>query len=179
NLIVAGFVDGTRMFTAYAPNTLNTDHRRVYFFGMPGTSSPRPMCNTEVGAYLPWFEHVQNPTDASDGNFTNLQAWKSAAGVAGALLREAQMTTLPYPKIPRNLVCDFSPHLIADFHPLWGNPLMGTIVSSHLPDGYAANPWDDSNPPQPIQVSVRDLADNSCRYHKKDGAPHGTWRADP
>src|SRR5690606_21786516 len=78
---------------------------------------------------------------------------------------------------------DFSPHLIADFHPLWGDPLMGMIETAtpFFSDGYAANPWYDSDPPFPsIQGSAMDIADNSCLFHNKGGSPHVTlWAAPP
>jgi hypothetical protein len=77
----------------------------------------------------------------------------------------------------RNLECDFSPHLIVDWHPYWA-----TYFTQAAPDESAANPWyhhDDSG--------REDNRDNHYLYYKpadsqKPSAvlegtlnPPGTW----
>src|SRR5690606_8661018 len=131
--IVAGFVNGTRIMTGAAiPNAGPglQDHQRVFFFGLIGHQVPRPVGNTILGRLFPWYNHVQAPTDASHGNFTDVDAGRVATSTLP--LRYMQVTSYdwPRPPIPRELECDFSGHLPVDFHPLWGTPIMGAVAGA-------------------------------------------------
>lgn len=192
-LILAGFVDGTRLFTgAVIPNAGAglQDHTRVFFFGRIGTTMPRPLCNTSLGRLFPWYQHVQDgpglvPPDRSPwplpggalGNFTDAAFFDVPFPVPPPLpcLRHYQIdpSSSSDPKrrpIPRNLECDFSPHLTADFHPLWG--ILTDFVDAVVPgDGYACNPWFDSaNLGAPFVrlwngQAPNSLCDNQFLYH--------------
>ncbi len=186
-LIVAGFVNGTRIVTAAAiPNApLSTqDHTRVFFFGNAGTVLPRPNFNSIAGGMdginclLPWYEHVQAPTDVSTGNYTDFLFWTFATGLVP--LRRAQVlsTRDARNEIPRNLTCDFSPHLTSDFHPYWGIVLMPQVEPIHpfVGDPYACNVWIDSDPtpgaPTPLVDAV---VDNQMLFRNLDSTnPHTT-----
>jgi hypothetical protein len=188
-LIVAGYVDRTRILTAPpVPNAagMTVDHRRVFFFGRPGASSPRPLANTVLGKPFGWFGHVQTPFDATNGNYTGVQQRLPPTQIPP--LRWVQITTPPgfnvvaRPPIPRYLECDISPHLAGDFYPLWGTPLMG-FADTSTPlwmDAYAVNPWFDSMPQFFGAGNEEDrLVDNQCLFHNRLGAAHQTFLSTP
>lgn len=191
-LIVAGFVDGTRVFTAAAiPNApLSTqDHSRVFFFGNAGTVLPRPKFNSIAGGMdginclLPWYEHVQAPTDVSTGNYTDFLFWTFAT--SSVPLRRAQRVSVADARneIPRNLTCDFSPHLTSDFHPYWGLVLMPQVDPGFplVGDPYACNTWFDSNPaPGGTPLLEDTVVDNQMLFRNIDSVPaHTTFLAVP
>ncbi|MBK8975136.1 MAG: hypothetical protein IPM29_04375 [Planctomycetes bacterium] len=180
---------GTRLFTV-TPVAPIRDHTRIFFFGEIGTVAPRPVFNSIVGGVatlgmiFDWYPHATNPdpSEATLGNFTDANAW--AAAVQQAPLRADQIYAgnPPRRQIPRNLRCDFSPHLITDFHPLWGNPLFDNAVSNLFGDGYACNPWYRNDPPNPYIPSqpARDgtpnmLTDNQCLFFNRDWTPHSSY----
>ena len=82
--------------------------------------------------------------------------------------------------IMRNLECDFSPHLLPDFHPGWGSLDPGWIGGSYFSDIFGSNPWYGHSTPLCV------LADNRSLYHGQDWKPldgtlnpPGSWVYDP
>jgi hypothetical protein len=189
SLIAAGYVDGTRMFTAppvAGATALTVDHRRVFFFGRPGVTRPRPSANSVLGKLFAWYAHVQAPIDANAGNYTTVPYWLPTPPTQLEPLRWVQITTpsgfqaMPRPPIPRHLECDISPHLAADFHPLWGTPLMSMVATTPpnalWADAYATNPWFDSlRLPWPADHEEDRVVDNQCLFHNRHGIGHTTY----
>ncbi|MGE0145623.1 MAG: hypothetical protein AB7T19_20225 [Planctomycetota bacterium] len=196
-LILAGFVNGTRLFTVVETAPAGAqDHTRLFFFGLVGTSMPRPNANSILGRLFPWYQHVQDgpgsvPTDRVLGNFTDGASFLAPGGLPN--VRTQQLLFLPYPSrtpFPRNLECDFSASLVSDFHPLWGflfSKMMDPAVV--VPDGYASNPWfatmdATSSPPKGLwnplpfpapSATIDFLSDNQCLYHNRNlGSLHKT-----
>ncbi|MBK8975138.1 MAG: hypothetical protein IPM29_04385 [Planctomycetes bacterium] len=193
DLIVAGFVPGTRLFTL-TPVAPIRDHTRIFFFGEIGTVAPRPVFNSIVGGVatlgmiFDWYPHATNPdpSEATLGNFTDTLAWGAALQQPPLRADQINAGIPPRRHIPRNLRCDFSPHLITDFHPLWGNPLFDDLWlwTSKYGDGYACNPWyvndpqDMNVPPQPQPDRTPNmLLDNQCLFFNRNQLPHTTYFA--
>ena len=132
DLIIAGYIEGTRILSSYVPGAPTVwDHRRLLFVNV-ADPLPRMWVRARYvqvdGQTHQWWGHVQGAPDASGGtNYT--------AGVAGST-RAAMRVANGKPLFMRNLECDFSPHLLADPHPMWPMGFVGA-----QPDIYAANPW--------------------------------------
>ncbi len=130
-LIMGGFIDGTRILSAPPPTApLVVDHKRVYFFNLPSLQNvSRPHHNALPGQTFEWWPHVQGAPDAAPGtNYTR--------GVVGTL-REFAVFGGVKPSFMRALGCDFSPSLLSDPHAQWA----GAFSSPSSTDIYASNPW--------------------------------------
>ena len=75
-LLMAGFLDGTRIFSAQVPNAPGiANHLDVYFFARKSSASgggpfPRPVYNSWTGRTWTWWAHVQGAPDALSGPTT-------------------------------------------------------------------------------------------------------------
>ncbi|MBK9129937.1 MAG: hypothetical protein IPM13_19485 [Phycisphaerales bacterium] len=183
-LIIAGFLNGTRILTPDpVPNAPTAGfHGGIYFFDLSSLNPiPRPQANLYPGQQFPdalsppvlnvdWWAHVQIPswpelfpgsnyTDASaPGTTTERNVWIGAAG-------------LGHEPFMRNLECNFSPHLAPDPHPFWGSWMFGQALGN-LRDVYASNPWYDhaTNFPPPLLRR----RDNPTLFHNFGGGPGST-----
>jgi len=127
-LIIAGFIDGTRIFSRAIPQApAVTDHTRLFFLNVYtlGNSYSRPLANRIRGRLFGWWSHVQQAPIPD--NYTG--------GVPGSL--RAALVSSGRPRFMRNLECDFSPHLFPDPHPIWAEKWQAFGSS----DVYAALPW--------------------------------------
>ncbi|MFO1054923.1 MAG: hypothetical protein U1F36_22105 [Planctomycetota bacterium] len=200
-LIVGGFLEGTRIFagsTIPGGTSILRDHRRIYFFGNATTSMARPMHNSIVGSdpfagLFPWYDHVQNRTDAdqvtgggtassqvSDNLTFGLAFGFNALRVQQALGLQAGLGQVARGPFPRNLLCDFSPHLSLDPHPWWAYYFFLHANLSGTTDGYASNPWYRTS--RNFQAQTPDpQTDNPAVFHNRLGTAHnygpGWWSA--
>jgi hypothetical protein len=128
-LIMGGFIEGTRVFSFMPPGTTVPDHRRVFFFNLASTTGLiRPHHNAIEGKNWDWWPHVQGAPDAAPGtNYTT-----GMPGSLRAFLISSPLTQRP--AFMRNLECDVSPSLLSDPHAKWTD-------SNVFNDIYAANPW--------------------------------------
>jgi len=175
-LIMAGFIEGTRIFSHNVPAAPGIlDHTRVYFLDLPGGPYSRPDANLLIGGiepgtiYYQWWTHVQTPVNAAlSANFTRGNASPQSA-------RFFLTTPPPPPPLPsqnrpvfmRELICDYSPHLIRDIHPLWQyywdsiffqqpvvpGPMRHDVYGSHP---WCAAPWDPGTGAMGIHWSTWD-----------------------
>lgn len=194
SLILAGFVDGTRILTVVPTAPVGQQfHTRAFFFGRIATSDPRPVANTILGRLFPWYQHVQDgaasiPPDRVAGNYTNGAMFNGTAPSVRSLQFPTSTTGYPQRRpFPRNLECDFSGYLTSDFHPLWG--LMFGVIGGPpwSIDGYSSNPWfetfDTTPAPNskrlwnPLSPAIDFLSDNQCLYHNRGASPlhRTTW----
>ncbi len=169
-LIIAGYLAETTILSkspedrpgAPKPTGYNTfDNTAILFFNYIGTgySNPlRPNYNLWVGRSV-----------SASQNFRPYDWWADAWGVVGQtppLFKQGSVTynytigetgTLRAnlvasgkPPFMRNLMCDFSPHLLSDIHPFWAmypgswrtRPTPTGSVSTFT-DAFACNPWYD------------------------------------
>lgn len=183
-LIMAGYVNGTRIFTDAAPSGPGvTDHSAVYFFDLPALGAQnRPETNMYQGMFFDWYDHVQNAPDAAVMlPPTNMTELTGIFPFVGPTVRWLDIGNVPQPNpayqfIMRNRVCDFSPHLQPDLHPFWG-PLM--FVQPPTPpvpgDIYASNPWYNHGtlpPPWGYTLATRD---NPALFHNLGGTFSNRW----
>jgi len=149
-LIIAGFIDSTRVLSRFVPQAPGiTDHTRMFFVHNANLTAPRPKANEIVGRDVTWWAHVQQ--SPSPANYTS--------GVVPSL-RNFLITAPPPPHQPkppfmRNLECDFSPHLWPDPHPAWG---VAYEVQYGFTDIYGAMPWYWSPNPDPVAAFPFDNA---------------------
>ncbi|MGE0144202.1 MAG: hypothetical protein AB7I19_16415 [Planctomycetota bacterium] len=184
DLIVAGYVTHTRMFAGpIIPGAalVGQDHRRVFFVGKPGITINRPMHNSIVGTYpaanqFPWFDHVQNPSDAVHVHGGGAAAGQIITNMTTASmyldsLRNLQSIGTPTiarrGPIPRGLLCDFTPHLPLDPHPNWSVYFWRHALQTGPIDAYANNPWYRS-----IHTQTDPQTDNPALYHNRLGINH-------
>ena len=197
-LIMAGYIDRTRIYSHQVVNApLIPDHTTVYFLDLPSTTAyARPVFNYFVGGleviggtpivYYPWWSHAQTPMNAVPG--TNYTAGNAAPQSSRNLL----VATQGRPAFMRSLMCDVSPHLALDWHPLWAD-LWDLWSIQRFVDVYACHPWYDGqtvggtyqgkvdnpflfyNPPSTGTISVNDWG---LSYHKVDvgiASPPGSY----
>jgi hypothetical protein len=180
-LIMAGFINGTRILTpepvpnAPAVNALS-NHGRFYFFArMEFNPHSRPQTNIyDAKVLTDWWGGVQsNPApDADAGNYTTVALGLRPGGTTAERRQDIVVSGFFYEPIMRGLECDFTPHLAPDPHPFWG--LWMTIPPNQAlwSDVYASNPWYDhmSRPP-----SVPLRRDNPCLFHNAGGSSSTSW----
>jgi hypothetical protein len=154
-LIMAGFVPHTRIFSRNVPNApLVTDHTTIYFVDDPGATRARPSCtlvlapswtlsNPQVD--FRWWQQAQvNPVPHVLGsNYTRGVPVGPSSWPFRTYMRLAAPSTPPF---MRNLACDFSPHLITDAHPFWGQWFHDVFAHSQhnywsVVGPFATNPW--------------------------------------
>jgi hypothetical protein len=186
-LIMAGYLNGTRIFCAEAipgapmANVGPNHHGRVYFFARAWMDMgqivngpyPRPQTNVyDAKVLTDWFAGVQAQpaVDANVGNYTTVQLGVRPGGSV-AERREAINQNPTYEAFMRGLECDFTPHLLPDIHPVWG--LLTTQGTMFLwSDIYACNPWyDHSGPP----VAMWPRRDNPTLFHNYGGSLSTSW----
>lgn len=185
DLIIAGYLDSTRMFQAFHPVTGSPLNSLVFFVNMPAASAPagfpRPWSNWLLGG-LPWYGNVQTgrlstpclPPVSGNPPLTYFTCgYSDASGVTDRWIMSMDM--VPF---MRNLACDFSPHLLRDVHPAWTALCDTLLQSSGPPDPYAANPWYSSwwppatYPRYPDNPSLFFNDDPSLQVHAQ-GQPAG------
>ena len=173
DLVMAGYIDGTRIFSGDVPNAVGiTDHTQVWFVNQIGAVNYlRPHYNTWIGRGYLWWPHAQGSPDGSGGtNYTG--------GVLGppASLRASFTSLLPL--FMRSLECDISAHLYLDPHPLWGAAFQVRDPFT-VADIYATNAWFDTAPP-----TLPGVFDNPMVYynpppgyplHGNLGSPPSVW----
>ncbi|MCA8975987.1 MAG: hypothetical protein KDC98_14790 [Planctomycetes bacterium] len=181
-LIMAGYLPSTRMYVGEVPGSGLTIYDRAYFVEEPNqTGFPRPLASWILGG-LPWYDNVQAApiTQTLPCPSGPLQTYYTEGFFVGGLqtARYQLNQTGSIGPFPRNLACDFSPHLLADVHPFWGQrfadfatPLGGWPLA----DPFACNPHYHS----PWDISVSPLnetfyPDNPALFHNRTFvAPHG------
>ncbi|MBP8302465.1 MAG: hypothetical protein KA020_19015, partial [Planctomycetes bacterium] len=181
-LILAGFIDGTRILTPDPiPNTVVPPHGSIYFFDLPAPTAagwPRPVTNLYVSGYPYWWDHKQAvpAIDAEVGDYTRgiaigSRGWPITA-VRTLLIVSPPTTWQPF---PAQLECDFSPHLVPDVHPAWGW-LMWHPPVPFPGDIYASNPWYD-DPAQNLSIAgiTRGRFDNPTLFHNFGGTGSTSW----
>jgi hypothetical protein len=153
-LIMAGYIDSTRIYSHNVPNAQGiTDHTRVFFLDLPTGPYTRPVFNWLIGGYqasppiyYQWWTHVQTPVNAVPGtNYTrgNPPPNASSRWVLTDPLGPPNRSRNPF---MRNLICDVSPHLVQDPHPLWATSwnqwvdVFG-LGTNRVNDVYASHPW--------------------------------------
>lgn len=154
-LIQAGYIDSTRIYSHNVPSAQGiVDHTRVFFLDLPSGPYPRPVFNSLVGGfqapsiYYQWWTHVQTPVNALAGtNYTRGNA--SPVSSRFVLTDPFGLPGRVRPPFMRNLMCDVSPHLVQDSHPLWAwrwdtwfDPY--PPPSPRYNDVYASHPWYDA-----------------------------------
>lgn len=191
DLVVAGYVDSTRIFTRIVAG-VPTDRDKIYFFNLPGSSYPRPTFNNILGRVWGWYGHATTYLDVYPQQFVNQtptnSPWRNNPNpqyTAGkvwtspplpppgtntgryALVELVPQQNRSKPPFLRNLECDYSPHLLADLHPFWAAYLGSSIqAQDHL---YASNPWFDD----PQNWTYRSLGhDNPFLYYNPSPGYH-------
>ncbi len=156
-LIMAGYLEGTRIFSHNVPGQPSIiDHTRVFFLDLPSATYVRPEHNLLIGGlespsiYYQWWQHVPSPVNvALSANYTRGNASPPSARYD---LTTPPPLALPWQNRPvfmRNLTCDVAPHLIEDLHPLWSTYWSNYfIVPPFYPnalyhDVYGSHPWYD------------------------------------
>lgn len=175
NLIMGGYIDGTRIYSqSFIPNApAITDHFDVYFFDLASLGArQRPETNFYVGDYILWWTHVQAGPDGSVGNYTDV-VWDFNQNPLQFPERMLDVLQNAYEPIMRGRICDFSPHLQPDWHPLWGSFLTGR-PGVDRGDVYGSNGWyGHSMPPMlPTPLTTRD---NPALYHNLGGTGSSRW----
>ncbi len=173
-LIMAGSIDGTRIYSEDVPNTTIPDHGRVFFVDLkvPGTY-PRPEFNALLGEGFTWWAHVQGRPDGfTSGTYlSNFTAGVPSSG------RWAFVATSLWMPFMRSLACDISPHLLFDLHPYWANAF--TVALPSVADIYATNAWGLT----PGGMPPSGFFDNYTLYYNPPTmgySPHATqWQASP
>lgn len=156
-LIIGGYIDGTRILTHSVPNAPGvTDHTRLFFFDLyaPGNSYPRPVANRIVGRTVTWYAHVQQTVGPD--NYT------AGSGKRKQIVDGADPTFAARPRFMRSLECDFSPPLFPDPHPQWGTAWESFGLG---PDPHGSMPWYTGQGP---------AADNAYVYYNPPPVIHRT-----
>jgi hypothetical protein len=143
DLVMSGYFDGSRIFG----NIGTTDRSQIYFWNLAvGTPYLRPSYNLEFGGvfgggWVDWQANVQNTLPIAASPFTDGRAVAPNLNLVATLrhLLTPGGGLGNKPAFMRNWRCDFSPHLLPDFHPLWAQ----FPTTDH--DTYACNPWFDLN----------------------------------
>lgn len=154
DLIMAGYLNDTRIFTDSVPNAPQaTNHTIICFVDvvqtLPTTTYPRPNFNFIVGACLTgqnysWWDWSQknvgiNPPAAfPNSNYT--------VGNFGSFRESLVLGGLGFNPFMRNLQCDFSPHLLREYHPIWANFFTNAGGAGFNPDIFSYNPWFNNTP---------------------------------
>ncbi|HHI79716.1 MAG TPA: hypothetical protein ENK02_07025, partial [Planctomycetes bacterium] len=163
-LIMAGYIPSTRIFSKNVPNAAVTDHTGIYFVQEPNQTFTRPVYTGKLGASYPnatpplnnnWYSQAQanpNPHPVFGGNYTggvNDKTVRYSLAVTGG----GNITLIN--DFMRNLICDFSPHLIMDAHPEWPNWFNSTFTY-YFPiqnvGVYSSSAWFDS-PDEPVSTT--------------------------
>ncbi len=183
--IMAGFINGTRIFSRNIPNGENgsqsaplpiADHTLVYFFNLPGIYL-RPFYVKWSGQNVPWWDYVQIPS------FTPNPAGKYTKGITNSF-RQTQISNLTWEPFMKGQECDTSPHLIPDWHPFWAQHF-SNLNPTRPADMFGSNPWyhhdwdDGNNPPTLSAIDT----DNKYIYYDPNIAitlegtttPPGSW----
>ena len=175
-LVMGGYAPHTRIFSRSIAGVHDGpagDFTRIYFFNLPGAYA-RPKFNvwfaddvtgsvsfawyaqartnpnpSTLGApTFPWVSAgFNNYTDGGYSDYSGLLGWRwdiLHGPSPNYYLPSTGRFNFPF---MRNLACDFSPHLLIDWHPWW-SMLFRTLPimrpSGQLPSGedpYASNPW--------------------------------------
>jgi hypothetical protein len=152
DLIMAGFIDKTRIFSVSVPGTGGSNppaNAYVYFINRwraaPNNPSyPRPQFTQWTGrdysnpssGVTDWWSHVQQLPPVVMPNPAVLPNLSTGHFIYGATASPRFSHTNPlgtaYEAFPRSLECDWTPALLPDIHPAWG---------VYLGDVFAYNPW--------------------------------------
>ena len=181
SLIIAGFINGTRILTPEAvPNAplVNavSNHGLIYLFArMQFNPWLRPQTNIYDAKVLPyWWTGVQaQPApDADVENYTTAQLGVRPGGSVAERRQDITSTGFFYEAFMRGLECDFTPHLAPDPHPFWGLFMSIPPNPNLWSDVYACNPWYDHSAPPP-QVPFR--RDNPALFPNAGGSSSTSW----
>ena len=168
-LIMAGYIPFTRIFSRLVPNAASiSDHTRIFFVQEPATNPvvlyDRPVYTGFLGSSYPnaspplnnnWYSQAQaNPNTFPAG--TNYTGGVNDSTVRYRLTHpQSGDPIVPLGGFMRNLLCDFSPHLILDAHPEWANWFDGEF-NFYKPNQklgvYGSSSWFDS-PDEPKDLS--------------------------
>jgi len=152
-LVLAGYIDGTRIYSRLVPATAIPDHTRMFFVNLPNATYARPARNRIVGRLYPWWGYATGSPFGA----------QYTTGLLGSL-RAAVQALLPRPTFMRNLECDISPHLWPDPHSLWA--VVWEIAGAGATDIFGSSPWYTGNflpPPFPF------IPDNAYLYYNPPG----------
>ncbi len=180
-LVMAGMLDGTRLFADGAPNATFSLHIRVLFFDLVGTGThPRPRFNTRGGYFDPatdspasytWHAHVQVASDhvSPTNNYTRMGSYPLQS------MRWVMHTVYPTycPEHERNLDADFSGHMIPDPQGYWGFLLRSSPPFGPI-DCYGSDSWYATANPPVMTLDNPALFNNlgAVQPHRKpDGNP--------
>ncbi|MCC6672279.1 MAG: hypothetical protein IT458_14550 [Planctomycetes bacterium] len=169
DLILAGYLNRTRIYSQTPPTTGVPAHQRVVFFNLIQAGTyPRPQHNTIVGQDFQWWPHVQDlmAVDADQNNYTRM-IWPSGYMSEREYLLTAPQP--PYEAVPRSLPCDVSPHPMPDPHPYWyffHTPYLWPPQS--FPDQYSQSPWFG----WPLPPTPTVTRDNPTLYYNYGVNPH-------
>jgi hypothetical protein len=189
-LIMAGFIPSTRVFSKNVPNAGVVDHTGIYFVQEPNLSLTRPVYTGKLGVSYPnaipplnnhWFQQVQtNPNPFPTGsNYTaGVKDRTVRIRLADPAFQAGNIITIN--EFMRNLICDFSPHLIMDAHPEWPNWFDNTFSywSPVQKVGiYSSTSWFDS-PDEPLTTTSNSFVspDNWNLYYNPYGPTGGNNR---
>jgi hypothetical protein len=178
NLIIAGFLDGTRILTPEnVPNApganATSNHGRIYFFARQEFNPwTRPQTNIyDAKVLVDWWGSVQGGPDADAGNYTTAAIGVRPGGSRTERNQDITFFGSSYEAFMRGLECDFTPHLAPDPHPYWGG-WMTTGTPTYWSDIYGCNPWYDHAGP-PNNVPFR--RDNPALFHNAGGSSSTSW----
>ncbi len=147
-LLMAGYIDSTRIFSRMVPQAgLIADHTEVFFVNFPGATFPRPIFNASlsegfVEVDYNWFDQAQVNPNAPNG-LPNSNYTDGVSPIAAVMSKRwfLQLTNAKPPHM-RNLRCDITPHLHYDLSPLWGEWFyIYRQGKKGLIDPYSAHPW--------------------------------------
>jgi len=197
-LVMAGFINGTRIFSRMIPNGNPAqpipDHTQVFFFNVPtslggSASYPRPYYSGTTGGRVQtgydyrWWQWVQETSSNwfpfiytyrdSQTNQLKTRTSHYTRGETGSFRWLSKTFLYPLPDstgihwepFMRNLECDFSPHLISDWHAIWAGYF--SSMSGGL-DEFAVNPWHHHN--HVVAVTFPIVIDNHFLYYKPSHA---------
>ncbi|MEZ5989071.1 MAG: hypothetical protein R3F30_08100 [Planctomycetota bacterium] len=150
DLIMAGYIPRTRIFSMWVPNGPIGPHSNVYFVDAPNRTvqnnnqAPRPLVNGWIGESWTigqpvnnawWYQAQANPNPPAGSPTSNY-----TDGVFGSVRR--LVLTAQRGPFTRNLRCDFAPSVLLSLNPLWAIQLHNDFGQPTWPIGvYACNPW--------------------------------------
>ncbi|MBK8099140.1 MAG: hypothetical protein IPK26_18690 [Planctomycetes bacterium] len=169
DLILAGYADSTRLVAACLPWNGQPSHDRLYYLDQPGaTSRPRPDSSFVFDLLTPvaWYANASAPPAILPAPFASLTYY--TAGVSNSV-RGPNWLFPDLGPFPRNLACDFSPHLLWDPHSFWNQHFSAFIVG-FATDPFASNPYYHSPWPNPFAFGPH-FPDNAALFHNRDRDP--------
>ncbi len=188
-LIFAGYIPNTRIFSKNVPNAGVSDHTEIFFVQEPNQTFTRPVYTGKLGVSYPnatpplnlnWFQQVQNnPNPFPAGS--NFTGGVNDSTVRYALAVQGGGNIILLNGFLRNLVCDFSPHLIMDAHPEWpqwfDNTFQYYLQIKQKVGVYSSSSWFDS-PDEPLTKTSSNYVspDNWNLYYNPYGPTGGNNR---